>query len=151
LEVDVASSSPRDSLYNEYDMGSVETDNLQRTNQTESVVNINISDEPPLSIAESAGQTLALSTVSASSLPNPDKGGSVTVDISNFTATKILDERSSSSGVEYKCEFEPLWLAADLVEKAKIGRVHIRNYKNGFIQASRLGTLRERKRKISQM
>jgi hypothetical protein len=75
----------------------------------------------------------------------------VTVDISNFTATKILDERSSSSGVEYRCELEPLWLAADLVEKAKMGRVHIRNYKNGFIQASRLGTLRERKRKISQM
>ena len=129
----MTSSSPCDSLYNEHDMGSMETDNLQRTNQTEPVVNINVSDEPPLSIAESAGQTLALTTVSASSLPNPDKGGPVTVDILNFTVTKILDERSSSSGVEYRCELEPLWLAADLVEKAKMGRVHIRNYKNGFI------------------
>jgi hypothetical protein len=73
------------------------------------------------------------------------------VDISNFTAAKVLDERPSPSGVEYRCELEPLWLAADLVEKAKIGRVHIRNYKNGLIQANRLGTLRERKRKLSQM
>jgi hypothetical protein len=70
------------------------------------------------------------------------------VDISNFRAAKILDERLSPSRVEYRCELEPLWLAADLVEKAKMGRVHIRNYKNGFIQASRLGTLRERKRKL---
>jgi hypothetical protein len=45
----------------------------------------------------------------------------------------------------------PPWLAADLVEKAKMGRVHIRNYKNGLIQVNRLGTLRERKRKLSQM
>jgi hypothetical protein len=92
-------------------MGFMETDNLQRTNQTESVVNINISDEPPLSIAESAGQTLALSTVSASSLPNPDKGGSVTVDISNFTATKILDERSSSSGAVMLMDW--IWINMD--------------------------------------
>ena len=48
-------------------MGSAETDNLQRANQTEAVVNTNVSDEPPLSIAESSGQTLALATVSASS------------------------------------------------------------------------------------
>jgi hypothetical protein len=57
--------------------------------------------------------------------------------------TKILDERPSLSGVEYRCELELLWLATDLVEKAKMGRVYIRNYKNGLIQANRLGTLRE--------
>jgi hypothetical protein len=73
------------------------------------------------------------------------------VDISNFTAAKVLDEQPSPSGVEYRCELESLWLAADLVEKAKMGRVHIRNYKNGLIQANSLGTLRERKRKLSQM
>ena len=73
------------------------------------------------------------------------------VDISNFTAAKVLDERPSPSGVEYRCELEPLWLAADLVEKAKMGCVHIRNYKNGLVQANRLGTLRESKRKLSQM
>ena len=44
------------------------------------------------------------------------------VDISNFTAAKILDERPSSSGVGYRCELKPLCLAADLVEKAKMGR-----------------------------
>jgi hypothetical protein len=32
-----------------------------------------------------------------------------------------------------------------LIEKAKMGRVHIRNYTNDLIQANRLGTLRERK------
>jgi hypothetical protein len=69
------------------------------------------------------------------------------VDISNFTTAKILDERPSPSGVEYRCELEPLWLAAELVEKAKMGRVHIRSYKNGLIQANRLGTLRERRGK----
>jgi hypothetical protein len=60
-------------------------------------------------------RTLALTIVSASSLP---EGGPVMVDISNFTAAKILNERPSPSGVEYRCELEPLWLAADLVEKA---------------------------------
>jgi hypothetical protein len=142
LEVDMASSSLRDISYNEHDMGSAETDNLQRANQT---------DQHPLSIAESSGQTLALTTVSASSLPDLGEGGPVVVDISNFTAAKILDEQPSPSGVEYRCEFEPRWLGADLVEKAKMGRVHIRNYKNGLIQANRQGTLRERKRKLSQM
>ena len=106
-------------------------DNLQRANQTELVVNTNISDGPPLSIVESSGQTLALTTVSVLSLPDLGEGGPVMVDISNFTAARILDERASPSGVEYRCELEPLWLAADLVEKAKMGRVHIRNYKNG--------------------
>ena len=143
LEVDVASSSLRDRPHNEHDTGSAETDKLQRANQTEPVVNTNISDGAP--------QTLALTTVSASSLPDLGEGGPVMVDISNFTAAKILDERPSPSGVEYRCEFEPRWLAAELVEKAKMGRVYIRNYKNGLIQANRLGTLRERKRKLSQM
>jgi hypothetical protein len=111
-------------------MGSAETDKLQRANQTEPVVNTSDSDGAPLSIAESSGQTLALTTVSASSLPDLGEGGPAMVDISNFTAAKILDERPSPFGVEYRCELEPLWLAADLVERAKMGRVHIRNYKN---------------------
>ena len=45
----------------------------------------------------------------------------VMVDISTFTTTKILDKRSSSCGVEYRCELEPLWLAADLVEEVQMG------------------------------
>jgi hypothetical protein len=75
--------------------------------------------------------------------------GPVMADTLNFTVAKILDERPSPSGVEYRCELEPLWLAADLIEKAKMGRVHIRSYENGLIQANRLGALRERKRKLS--
>jgi hypothetical protein len=46
------------------------------------------------------------------------------VDILNFTVAKILDEWLSPSGLEYRCELEPLWLAVELVEKAKMGRVH---------------------------
>jgi hypothetical protein len=42
------------------------------------------------------------------------------VDISKFTAVKIFDKRSSPSGMEYKCEFGPLWMAADLVERAQM-------------------------------
>jgi hypothetical protein len=57
-------------------------------------------------------------TASASSLPDLDKSGSATVDISKFTM-KGLNKRSSPSGAEYKCELEPLWLAANLVEKLR--------------------------------
>ena len=62
---------------------------------------------------------------------------------------RLFEERPSPSGVEYRCELKPLSLAADLVEKA--GHVGIQNYKNGLIQANRLGTSRENKRKLSQM
>ena len=58
-------------------------------------------------------------------------------------AMRILDKWSSQPGVEYKCELELLWLAADLVEKAQVGRIHIRNYENGLLRA--------RKRKLSEM
>jgi hypothetical protein len=43
----------------------------------------------------------------------------VIVDISTFTTTKILDKRSSSCGVEYRCELEPLWLPVDLVKEVR--------------------------------
>ena len=106
LEVDVASSSLRDRPHNEHNMGSVKTDKRQRTNQAKPVVNSDF--DKPLSIAESAGQTLAPTAVSGSSLPDLNKNGAVTVDISNFMATKILDKRPSPSGVKYRCELEPL-------------------------------------------
>jgi len=151
LEVDEASSSLRDRPHNEHNTGSVETDDLQGANQTEPVVNTSDSDEPPLPIAESSGQTLASVTVSALSLPDIGEDDPVMVDISN-AVVKVLDEQLSPSGVKYRCELEPLWLAADLVEKAKMGHVHIRNYKNDLIRANRLRTLRKgKKRKLSQM
>jgi hypothetical protein len=152
LEVDVASSSLRDRSHNEHGMGSAEIDNLQRELIRPSLSSTLMLPTSLLpSIAESSGQTLALTTVSASSLSDLSEGGPVMVDISNFTAAKVLDEWLSPSGVEYRCELEPLWLAADLMEKAKMGRVHIWNYRNDLIQANRLGMLRERKRKLSQM
>jgi hypothetical protein len=101
--------------------GSVETDNLQRAEQTESIATTNDSDEALLKIAESSEQTLAPITALAPILPDLGE------DSSKFRATKVLDKRTSPSGVEYKCELEPQWLAADSVEKAQMGRVHIRN------------------------
>jgi hypothetical protein len=71
----VVSSSLRDRPHNEPDIDSVETDKRQRANQTKPIVNSSDSDKPPLSVAESAGQTLAPTTVSGSSLPDLDKDG----------------------------------------------------------------------------
>ena len=68
-----------------------------------------------------------------------------------LTTVKVLDKWSSSSGVEYKCEFEPLWLAADLAERAQMGRIHIRMYENGLVRDRRLKTLRVGKRKFSEI
>jgi len=96
-------------------------------------------------------QTLALTTVSASSLSDVGEDGPTIVDISKLTTVKVLDKRSGSSGVEYKCELEPLWLAADLAERAQMGRVHIRSYENGLVRDRRLKTLRVRKRKFLEM
>ena len=45
---------------------------------------------------------------------------------------KIIDQREGSSEIEF-CEFEPLWLAADLKAGAKRGRVHIQRYENGLL------------------
>jgi hypothetical protein len=125
---------------------SVEMDNLQSTDQTEFIASINDSGETHLSIARSSEQTLALMTVSASSLSDAGDDGPAIVNVSN-----VLDKRLSSSGVEYKCELEPLWLAADLAEGAQMGRVRIRSYENGLIRDRRLKTLRVGKRKFSEM
>jgi hypothetical protein len=120
-EVDQGSSSAHNRPRNEYDTGSVETDNLQSTDQ------------------------------SASSLPDAGKDAPAIIDVSKLATVKVIDKRSSSSGVEYKCEFEPLWLAADLTERAQMGRVHIRSYENGLVRDRRLKTLRVGKRKFSEI
>jgi hypothetical protein len=72
-----------------------------------------------------SGQTLPPLIISASSLPNPGDNTLAMVDISNFTTTKIVDKRPGRSGVEYKCEFGPLWLAARLAGTAQVGHVHV--------------------------
>ena len=148
--VDRGSSFIRNRPHNEYDTGSAETDNLQSTDQTDPIASTNSSGDAHLLIARFSEQALALMAVSASSLSGVGEDGLAIIDISKLITIKVLDKRSSSSGVEYKCKLEPLWLAADLAERAQMGHVHIRSYKNGLIQANRLGTLRERKRKLSQ-
>ena len=90
------------------------------------IASTNSSGETHLPNARFSEQTL----VSASSLSDVGKDSLATVDISKLITVKVLDKRSSSSGVEYKCELEPLWLAADLAERAQMGRVHIRSYEN---------------------
>ena len=62
---------------------------------------------------------------------------------------EIVDKRSSLSEVQYKHELESLWLAADLVERAQVGRVRIRICKNGLIREGGVNTLRSGKQKLS--
>jgi len=150
-EVDRGSSFVRNRPHNEYDTGSAETDNLQNTDRTDPIASTNSSGEAHLSIARFSEQALALMTVSASSLSDVGEDGLAIVDISKLTTVKVLDKRSSSSGVEYRCELEPLWLAAGLAERAQMGRVHIRSYENGLVRDRRLKTLRVGKRKFSEM
>jgi hypothetical protein len=95
-------------------------------------------------------QTLALLTVLVSGLPDVREGGSAMGNILKFEITKILDKRSSPSGVEYKCELEPMWLAADWVERAQMGRVQIRSYENGLIREECCQTLRGGRRSFQK-
>jgi hypothetical protein len=139
------------SFSNEYDTGSVETENLQSTDQTEPIASTYDSGETHPSIARPSEQVLALITVSASSLSDAGENGPAIIDVSKLTTAKVLDKRLSSSGAEYKCKFEPLWLAADLAERAQMGGVHIRSYENGLVRDRRLKTLRVGKRKFSEM
>ena len=151
LENNVASSSFRDRSYNEHDPDSVKADDLQKAGRTASVINISVFDEAPFSNVEFSGQTLISMTVSASSLPNISKNDPVVIDISYFTTAKILDKRSSPFGIEYRCELGPVWLLLVLVKKISMEGVRIRSYENGLVRTDRLGTLRDRKKKHSQM
>jgi len=149
-EVDGNGSFVRDILHNEHNAGSLEMDNMQRTDQNASTASIIDSDEAHLSIPESSEQTLAPMIISASRLPDVADDGLATVEISKLMTAKVLDKRSSSSGVEYKGGLEPLWLAADLTEKAQMGRFYIRAYGNGLVHAKRLRTLRSGKRPLKK-
>jgi hypothetical protein len=149
LESNVASSSLRGRSYNEHDTGFIKADDLQGASRTAPVINTPVFYEAPLSTAESFGQTLALITVSASSLLNIDEDDPAIIDISCFTTAKILDKRSSPFRVEYKCELGPVWLSSVMVKEIPMRGVRIQSYKNGLIRADRLGTLRDRKRKHS--
>src|SRR2546423_13129288 len=106
------------------------------------------SEEFPISVAESYGQTLAIA--SASSPPYPSDDAVAMADISNFKTTKIMDKRPGPSRVGYNCEFEQLWLTIDLVGKALMGRIRIRCYEHGLIRKGRCRTLKERKRSFRE-
>jgi hypothetical protein len=99
----------------------VETYKLQRAQQTESVINSYDSNEVPLSIANFPGQNLVLISVSGSSLPDRDEDGLVTVNVPNFTITKIIDKQPSPSRFKYRCDLGPLWLSSNLVGKRQMG------------------------------
>ena len=81
-EVDRGSSFVRNRPHHEYDRGSAETGNLHNTDQTDPIASTN---------ARFSKQTLALMTVSASSLSPVSKGGLAIVDISKPTTVKVLD------------------------------------------------------------
>jgi hypothetical protein len=113
-----------------------------------------------ISSAQPSQEVLASVTVPPSSLPDLGENGPAIVDISRFRTivevsalkvVNILDRQSGPSGDEYKCELEPVWFAADLAEKAQMGRFHIRAYENGLVRARRVGTLRSGKRTLEEM
>jgi hypothetical protein len=116
---------------------------MQRVDQTKSALDTCCSDQSPVSVAESSGQTLGPG--SASSFLEVGGKTSLMVYISNFTTTKIIDKRWGPSEVEYECELQPIWLAAESAEAAQMGRVRIREYENGLVRAGRLRRLRKRK------
>ena len=63
----------------------------------------------------------------APGLPGLGKDGSAMVNVSNFTTTKILDRKLSSSSLKYyMCKLVSPWYPADLVGKVQMAHVHIR-------------------------
>lgn len=60
-------------------------------------------------------------------------------DISSFKTTKIMDKRLGPSRAEDNCEFEPLWLTIDLVEKALMGPIGIRCYSTDWYERGAAG------------
>jgi hypothetical protein len=71
--------------------------------------------------------------VTAPSSHDLGKSRPAIVDVSIFTIVEILGKQSSGFGVEYQFKLEPLWLLADLIEKSRMRRVHIRRYETGLV------------------
>jgi hypothetical protein len=148
---DGSEASSRDTSYSKHDAGSVEVGKMQQTDRSESGIEIRCLDNVSSSVVECSGETLAPITVFALSSRDLGESRPAIVDVSIFTIVEILGKRSSGSGVEYQFELEPLWLPADLVVKAQMGRVHIRRYETGLVRKRRVDTLRVRKRKLSEV
>src|SRR2546423_4011004 len=150
-EGDGSEASSRDTSYSKHDAGSVEVGKMQQTDRSESGIETRCLDNASSSVAECSGETLAPKTVFASSSRDLGESRPAIVDVSTFTIVEILGKQSSGSGVEYQFELEPLWLPADLVVKAQMGRVHIRRYETGLVRKRRVDTLKVRKRKLSEV
>jgi hypothetical protein len=100
-----------------------------------------------LSRSECSERTLALAVVLTPNSLDLGEDRLARADMLRLGAAKILDKRPGPSGDEYKCEFEPEWLAADLLEKTQMGRVHMRTYEKNVTRARRVRTLRSGKAK----
>jgi hypothetical protein len=136
----------------------VETNQLQRADQIELIVNRASQAEltvstggsrgTPVPIAECSERTLALAVVLAPNSLDPGEDCLARADMLRLGAAKILDKRPGPFGDECKCEFEPGWLAADLLEKTQMRRVHMRTYEKNVTRARRVRTLRSGKRTL---
>jgi hypothetical protein len=123
-------SSARHRLH-EDDTIYVEMNQLQRAGQVELIVNRASQAEltvstggsrgTPVPIAECSERTLALAVVLTPNSLDLGEDRLARADMLRLGAAKILDKRPGPSGDEYKCEFEPEWLAADLLEKTQMG------------------------------
>jgi hypothetical protein len=125
-------ASGRDISYSKHDAGSVEVGKMQQTDRSESSMEIRCLDNAS-SIVECSGETLAPTTVFASSSHDLGKSRPAIVNVSIFTIVEILGKQSSGFGVEYRFKLEPLWLLADLVEKSRMRRLHIRRYETRLV------------------
>jgi hypothetical protein len=109
---------------------------VQRVDQTEATPpNTRCSDGPSISVARSSPHSLDPATATASSLGDLDEKTLVGVNISDFTIAKVIDKRPGPPGVQYKCEFQPLWWAAESAEAAQMGCVRIQDYENKLVRS----------------
>jgi hypothetical protein len=100
-EGDGSETFSRDTSYNKHDAGSVKVGKMQQTDRSESGIETRYLDNASFSVAECFSETLALTTVFASSSRDLGKSRSAIVDVSIFIIVEILGKRSSGSDIEY--------------------------------------------------
>jgi hypothetical protein len=100
-------ASGRDTSYSKHDAGSVEVGKMQQTDRSESSMETRCLDNVSSSVVKCSGETLAPTTVFASSSHDLGKSRPAIVDVSIFTIVEILGKQSSGFGVEYQFKLEP--------------------------------------------